>query len=437
MKNTSGPILPVAALAITLAAGLLLPLQVLASCTASPDLECLLEHGARRLANIDDPASQVDGVVELAKARVAAGLNAQAYVALLEAGLTAAGQADPDSRGFLLASVSQAMADHSRDQSDLGSARNSAQHMARHMAKAALLAAAQLPALDRRADLTGKALVALAGAGKAEQALSQAMAMSADNSSQAAYKARTLKALAALRAETDLARGRQIFQTIDMGITYYQATGAVELALLALKNHDQAAARELLEMAVEIARTDPDGYFVAGALREAAMANLAAGNSEAADRLVQEALAGARNASSAQQKARAVSRIASDLADAGRYQQARELLPQSEQLARMEASVSLRMWSFYELAGAAAAAGDFDTAGRLLAEIDPGIDFSGRSLLSAAQRDVAWGMARHGKLDRALLMAETIESAREKVQALSRIVRVMVDPEMKALPRYL
>ncbi|MFK7954670.1 MAG: hypothetical protein AB8B96_01115 [Lysobacterales bacterium] len=414
---------------LVLAASLLASGLVQASCQSAPTQKCLLVQAGQGLEAIDESTSRIDGMMELAAALAAGGDQREAFVLLLRAAVSAGAQPEISRRAELMASVSQAVSDHVT----LGAGRRAATQMA----EAALLAVDGVQSEDKRVDLRGKSLVALASASDPGRALKQAQALAEGSDNAASYKARTLKALASIAGRSDPDQGKAILTSITMGLSYYQATAYADLALAAAQRQDTRGALALLPTAVEIARAQDEGYFVGGALREAAMAYLAAGQNATADALFDEAVRGAKAAGSVQQQARAISRIASDLADVQRFDQARLLLPQAVTLAREESAEPLRMWCFYEIAGSAAASGDLNLAQKLLQEISPEVAFSGRPLLAAAQRDVAWGMARHGKTTQAIALAQDITSARERVQALSRIVRMMADPAMTALPRYL
>ena len=209
------------------------------------------------------------------------------------------------------------------------------------------------------------------------------------------------------------------------------------MAELAFAADNDALAERLLTEADSIARAQDDGYFVAGALRDIGKAYYRGGNREIAMRYFTDAHAATGRAKSPQHKARSLSRVGTGLSDCGLYADAKRVIPAAREWAEQAKAPVFNNWAFYEIAGSAAFAGDFDTASELLAVI-PDMKFSNATSLKAAtQRDVAWGMARHGQLDGAVAMSTSIEKPRERVQALSRVVRLMVDPKMDAFPRYL
>lgn len=287
----------------------------------------------------------------------------------------------------------------------------------------------------KRWDIKGKLTSALAASGQADAAFKYALAMPDSNFALASYKARTLREIALHQAKAgEPESATKTIASITMGLRYYQATARTDVAREAADGHSRTP---LIDEAVEIARGLDNGYFVAGALRDVGEAYADAGLWTEAKPYFDEAITAARTAPSHQEQARALSRVATGMADFGRYELAVRLIPEALAIAEKEEKESLRIWSFYEIAGSFAFAGDFNAALALLDRI-PAIAFgSSQSLKSAALRDIAWGMARHGRIDEAVERASAIETRREKVQALSRILRVMKDPNMAALSRYL
>ncbi len=186
-----------------------------------------------------------------------------------------------------------------------------------------------------------------------------------------------------------------------------------------------------------IARAQDNGYFVAGALRDIGFSYAVYGDAETANNYFSEAIAGSRNANSFQEKARSMSRIATRMADAGMTSETASMIAEATDLASQEESELFQQFSLYEIAGSAAFCGHFDTAQDLIEKI-PSITFSSTaSLKNSTIRDLAWGMAKHGDFVGAVKLANTIETKRERVQTLSRIARVILDPKMAAIARYL
>ena len=288
---------------------------------------------------------------------------------------------------------------------------------------------------DTRWDRLGNVAAELAAMGDIAAALDIATSMSEVSPNQASFKARTLGNIAVHQAEH--ARFRDAGRTlanITMGLVYYRATARTRIANLA---PFERTSEEFAAEAERLARGQDNGYFSAGALRQVAAFEFGRGNKEKALKLFQEAAGLAGTAATPQERARATSRVATTLADYEQYESAAELVRRAELLAHHEASEHLRHWAYYEIAGAAAFAGDFQRALRLLDAIPASTRFGGKSVKSAAQRDVVWGLARHGRTEQALELAQRIVSPRERVQAYARVVRLLRTPQMPAHPRYL
>lgn len=298
--------------------------------------------------------------------------------------------------------------------------------------------AAEIPEPDTRWDLLGKIYGARAVHLGLANVESQVLAMPEDSFAQSAYKAVTIRKLVGLAAKQgDFERARKLAALLTMSLDYYRSMANSDIALQALKAGNNAVMDETLAEAEAIARGQDDGYFVAGALREVAQVTFRTGNAEASKRLFDDARAGARAANSSQEKARAMSRIATRMGDIKHTQDVEATIAESITLAESEQDEALRNYSFYEIGGSAAMSGGFEIARGVVSRLPDTPFGTARSLRGAAQRDLAWGLARAGRADEALTVATSIETARERVAALSRIVRVLNDPDMQSLPRYL
>ena len=298
--------------------------------------------------------------------------------------------------------------------------------------------AAEIPEPDTRWDLLGKVYGAKAVHLGFANVESQVLAMPEDSFAQSAYKAVTIRKLVGLAAKQgDFERARKLAALLTMSLDYYRSMANSDIALQALKAGNSAVLDETLAEAEAIARAQDDGYFVAGALREVAQVTFRTGNVEASNRLFNDARAGARAANSSQEKARAMSRIATRMGDIAHTQDAEATIAEAIQLAASEQDEALRNYSFYEIGGSAGMSGGFDIARGVVSRLPETPFGTARSLRGAAQRDWAWGLARAGRADEALTVAIGIGTARERVAALSRIVRVLNDPDMQSLPRYL
>lgn len=388
--------------------------------------ESILVLAREEVAALEDANLALDTASEYALALAAAGITEEASAVLLNA-------------------VKQAQA--------IGAARLSATRLADLAAAAAEIgledlanSAAEsgeslLTAVEgesKQSDLLGKFLSARAAAGATSDAVARALAMPEHSEALASIKARTLREIAAHQAEAGaFAEAEQTLQRISMGMTYYAAVAHADVAGAALRADQAELARRLLGTAELLARKQENGYFVAGSLRDIALVYLRLGDKERGIGMIADARVGARSANSFQEQARALSRIGTSLADEGLYEEAVELLPEAAALAAQEEQAMMQHYAYYEIAGSAAFAGDFALASSLLVNLPDEAFLSANSLRSVAKRDLAWGLARHGRWEKALEVAAAIPTQREKIQALSRLVRLSADPAMDELPRYL
>lgn len=298
--------------------------------------------------------------------------------------------------------------------------------------------AGDVPEADLRWDLLGKVFAAQALHTDFGQAEQKALAMPEGSFAQSAYKAVTIRKLAGLAAKKgDLAHAQELASLLTMSMDYYRSMANSDIALQALKLGDRAVLEETLTAAEAIARSQDDGYFVAGALREVAQVTFREGRVEVADRLFADARAGARDANSNQERARAMSRIATRMGDIGHTVHASATIEESVRLAEAEENEAMRHYSFYEIGGSAAMSGNFGLARDVIAKLPETPFGTARSLRAAAERDLAWGLARQGRAEEALEVANGIRTARERVAALARVARVLNEPTMQSLPRYL
>ncbi len=290
---------------------------------------------------------------------------------------------------------------------------------------------------NTRWDLTGKFASLRAGIDAAKAALAVTDKMPSSGYLLASHKARTLNEIATHQAANGhFDAAVATIARITMGLPYYRSTARSKVAGLAPADRGEAIEALLAEAEV-IARGQDDGYFIAGALRMIGTFHVNHGNDARALALFDDAAGHARQARSAQEQARALSRVATALSDGKQYARAVELLLVALTIAETEPEASLRAWAHYEVAGSAGFAGDFELASKVLTTIPMDAELGGKSIKRAAQRDVAWGLARHGKLPEALESLGNLPPSRERVQALARIVRIIHDPQMAALPRYL
>jgi len=291
---------------------------------------------------------------------------------------------------------------------------------------------------SQRWDKRGKLISSKFKANSSLQILNSISDMPETTENLAAFKARTLKEVAETQSVSgQILDAKNTIDQMTMGLTYYKSTALSHVAQQALQHDQMKLAFKMLEEAEKIARSQTDGYFIAGAIREAGKAYLRAGETARALDLFKEAEVATLKGRTPQHRARSLSRIATSLSDCNMFENAKSLLRESIMRAEKETSEIMQPYAFYEIAGSAAFSGDFDTAQELLSRIADEPFGDATSLMGATQRDVAWGLAKHGKIREAIDLASSISTPRERIQALSRIIRIIHDEDMQALPRYL
>lgn len=374
----------------------------------------------------DKPADYVDAVAEITRAEWCVNAASEAASARIAGAIDRTSSIENSvDRANALVTVLQAMAG------------KQAASDAEFGALAAAIGA--IEDTEKRWDLHSKHAATLAQHGRYASAMRLAGNMPSGDGNVGSFKARgyhdiaiaSAKRLQATNVDDALAR-------IQSGITYYQASARSQAAAaLARGGEDALQVERLLREADAIARRQTDGYFAAGTLRRIGDAYALSGALPTAMDYFEDATRQAETADAAQKRARAISRVATALADHGQYSAAAALLPSAVGQAEEEQNAALKAWAYYEIAGSAAFAGEFDLAGALLLKIPKDLAFTGKSLQAATRRDIAWGLARHGQTEAARSMAASIAPARERIQAYSRIGRVLCNPAMIALPRYL
>ena len=398
-----------------------------AACTATDvRASCVLEAAHTELNAIETPFNWATSAAELAIAEDANG-DAVAGLALMEAAFDRTAQIEDAKK------QNTAMGDIALALSKLSASSQSVALATRIEARLA-----ELEDVDKRADILGKLLTAHAVHGDAEQALARARAMPTESEAQQAYKDRTLREIAAQLAKAgDFDTALSVLPDMQGSFTYYRAVAHTDIAAHAIAAGELTLVPALLEAAEGLSTQQDNGYFSAAILREIAYNQFEMGERDRALAFTERARATSRIANSAQEQSRSMSRIATRLADQGAYSDAVSIIEESITLSEMVERDLFKNFAHYEAAGAAAFAGEFDTARALVAGLPDTPFGSAASLQSAAQRDLAWGLVRHGQTEAGLALANAITSPREKIHALSRIARLLATPDMPALPRYL
>lgn len=391
-------------------------------------VSCMFLAGHQTLSQLNDPGLWAEGAVELSNAYAAVGHKAEAISLLDAAMLRQEDNVDVTAKltfqiaaakAYKIAGVKAASAEISRD---------------------ALSLALTLENSAKKWDLVGKLASTLAVAGSPDKAQETVDAMPQETEAEAAYKARSYREIAAALAEVgQFDEARRILDKMTMGLPYYRSTARTDIAWVMAKIGPQQSdtIERLLGEAADLARTFENGYFIGGALREVGEVYALMGNRNEALVYFQEAIAAAQTAPSTQEKARAVSRVATGLSDHRFFDEAKEALGVSLQLASTMDPSRIRDWSYYEIVGSLGFSGDFERAETFLVPLPDSPFGSATSLKSVTKRDVAWGMARNGQIQQAFDFSKTINMPRERLQAIARILRVLADPDMVALPRYL
>lgn len=390
-------------------------------------LNCLVDAAKQMLDTLEDPSSQRDGAIEVSLALHAVGRGDEAAAMLAK-------------EWRQLEVVEQDPLPHLASLSALAVASKKAGNaaLARDIAKQAVAYSGSMEDTPKKWDSLGKLAQVFVAAGDTQTVQELIRQMPQSDYAYAAYKARSIREVAAqLAKQGAFDDAISWIAQITMGLPYYQATARTDVAQFAMAADKPEIAEKLIAEAAKMAPTFENGYFVAGALREIGEVYGSVGDSEKAAEYFESAFSAAQLAPSKQEAARAVSRVSTGLADHGYYDMAAKYLVRSVEIAEDIEADNLKSWTRYEVAGSLAFSGEFEQATGLLQEVPRARFGSTQSLHSAAARDVAWGFARHGRIEEALNQLNEIETTRERVQALSRIIRVLVNADMQALPRYL
>ncbi|MEO0996686.1 MAG: hypothetical protein AAFX58_04130 [Pseudomonadota bacterium] len=385
---------------------------------------CPLAAGTEVLHAMQDGADKVTAGAELALAYLAVGDVETARSLLADANARALAIDDAATRTQALTEIADAAA-------DAGLATG-------EQALLAVWHAVQIADPAKRADRLGRIAVLMARLGFGTDARRVAAALPTGDGTLGAYQARTLQGIAEqFAANGQLEQAAATLASATAGLIYYRAVGYAQIGRHAILAGRPDLGEAWLDQAVRSADEQTEGYFVAGALRRIAAEYAAIGDMNTATRFFGRAVDGARAASTQQQRARALSRIATTLADLGLHERAVACVNEAIAVAGADSDRAIAAWVAYEIAGAAAFAGDGDTAYAVLETIPADVEFAGRPVRAAAQRDVAWGLARHGDRRASLRLIGDIANARERVQALARLVRLHAQPDMPAYSRYL
>lgn len=395
------------------------------ACAAPTTARCAIASAQLALDGARDPASAASGAASLALAQDAAGDSTRARELLAFALEQAQAIDDAQARGNAWREIMAALGDL-QPQAAATALRDQ------------LLEAAIGDVAAVRAKLQASATAVTARHESAALGLQQALSLAQDSEVAANAKAVALRGIAGeLAARGDFAGARQAIDAITMSIRYYQAMARTDVALHAIEAGKIELAEALLDEAGAIGRAQDNGYFAGAVLRDIGFARQQLDEPAVAMLLFEDAVMTARRAPTANERARATSRIASRLADAKLLEETDLLLEFALEDAAGVAAGPMQSYTRFEIAGAAAFSGDFALARNLAATL-PDEPFGGSSsVASAAQRDLAWGLARFGRVEEAFQTCSEIGPVRERVQAYSRVARLLINPGAAAHPRYL
>lgn len=388
---------------------------------------CLLQSASEILASIEVPFESATSAAELAIALDVSGKTDEAWNLIETAMSHAADIKDDTKRGTALADITSALSELKPNATALP------------LIQSLTKQSATVENATKQYDLQARLISIKAVHSDIDAAFIEALNLPEEDYTAAAYKAVTLRKIAKLYAQSsNFEQAQQVIQSITMSLKYYKAMARCDVARKAAKAGRRDLAKTLLIEAEDIARNEEDnGYFISAALRDVAYSYYKLGDKDKALSLFEDAKSEALNAKSAQEQARVTSRIATRLADAGLNDKITPYIYQARELAEDVEKDILISFTQYEIAGTAAFAGRLAEAEAIISAMPDMKLGSTQSTVNAAKRDLAWGYARQGEIERALIVIDTISTKREKVFALARIIRLMQTPEMEALPRYL
>jgi len=287
-------------------------------------------------------------------------------------------------------------------------------------------------------DISCKIVSAKAVHDNIKQARKLALALPQESSTANAFRGRTQREIVTLFAKKgDFDTAIDMLDEITADFDYYKAIAHTDVMSIAAKAGKVDIVKTLKPRAEAIAMKQENTYFTTGILRDIAHSYILLEKTDIAQTYLDRAVKAGAKAPKFQEKARSTSRIATRIADTGRTEGTKEVLQASITLASEEKSELMQNYSLYEIAGAAAFSQNFDMSKSIVEDLPDEKFFGASSLKAAGQRDLAWGLVRAKKIQEGIDLANSITAPREKVHTLSRIVRLLNNPTMNALPRYL
>lgn len=387
---------------------------------------CIIDNAEATLATIQGDYDWITSATELALALDSQGDRSEAWSYLAQAVSRLPNISEIKGRDSAAADIALAL-----------------KGMAQHASALPLIAALQayseaMDSAGKKADVLGKIVTARAVHESPGKARELAASLSQDEELANSYRGRTQREIADIFAKKgDFDSALSLLEDITTDFTYYKAIAQTDVMSEAAKSGHKDIVDQLKVQAEAIANEQGNKYFTAGILRDIGYSYIVLGDNAEGAAYIRKARLAAQQAPKFQEQSRSTSRIATRLADAGELDETLAVLEDAMRLLEDETSQMMVSFSRYEIAGSAAFTNNFQLSEELVNELPDEAFLSATSLRAAGQRDLAWGLVRSGRLGDGVTLANTIASPREKVHAFSRIVRLINDPSMNALPRYL
>lgn len=387
---------------------------------------CILENAKGVIATIDDNSDWITSAAELAMALDSHGDTGEAWSYFGEAVTRLSSVEDIKKRDSAAADLALALKAMKKNTEALP--------ILNKLEAYAKTAEAE----SKKVDIICKIVTARAIHDSPKIARELALKLPQDGDLANAYRGRVQREVSAIFAKQgDFESAIAMLGEITADFTYYKAIAHTDIMSQAAKRGKKDIVETLQSAAEEIANEQENTYFAAGIFRDIGHSYLVLGDTERGQAFIVKAREAAAAAPKFQEKARATSRIATRLADAGNYDAALDILNDALEFAEQESSQMMQSYAFYEIAGSAAFTKNSTMSDKLTKQLSEAPFLSATSLRAAGQRDLSWGLVRFGEVEAGVRMANNISAPREKVHALSRIVRLLDNPSMDALPRYL
>lgn len=400
--------------------------QAWLGCVNTPKARCAIEEAQRFAMLLPIDGTRAQAFVEIGTAYSEIGDQTASRNALQQALKTALQVSGHKARAAALLRLAEAQAKTGMDNS------------AKKSVDLPIPLAENIPQPWDQTEIVGWAAKVLALVGEFDEAIALIDPLSEETEITQSYKARAYHDVGPIQAGAgQVEAGLQTIRKATMGLQYYRATALTDVAQHLFREGAVVDAIALLNDAAEVMASIDDGYFIAGGYRHIGEAATVGEKPSLVLAAYRQAIEGAATLPLNEARARSVSRVATAMAESGFTAAAVKALAVAEAIADAEPDPAKRDYARYEITGSYGFSGDLAAAERLMLEVPDRAYGPAQSLHGASQRDLAWAEAKAGDYQAALNGASNISTMREKVMALCRIARVMADPTMKSLPRYL